>query len=221
MIWVKRESFGFIRPLALSIAFCLFVVGLGGCGGKAQMVASSSGESSSISSMIGDKTTSAAVQSVDLKDYDQLYEIYFKNVFLSSITATSWSGAEEVEPDKLVYFYIFNTVAEKYAGEDWMALRIPAKEVEGFIQSYFNVSSEHLRKSQYYHKDTDSYSFDGVGGAASSKVVNAQREGDELKLDFEYYSPADDVTAIRKGTLTIELLQDGFEYISCVSQKVT
>lgn len=210
-----------IKLLCLVISFSILAVGFTGCGGKAQPATSSGEGNSSLSPESGDKTASAEVQSVDLKDYEQLYETYLSNVFLSSITAASWSSAEEIKPDRLINFYVFDRVVEKYTGKDWTALRIPAKEVEDFIQSYFDVSSEHLRKSQYYHKDTDSYSFDGVGGAASSKVINAQRERDELKLDFEYYSSADDVTVIRKGTLTIKLSNTGFKYVSCMTDAVS
>ena len=59
-----------------------------------------------------------------------------------------------------------------------------------------------------------------LGGAASSKVVDIARNDDILTLSFEYYSPADEITIIRTGTLNIQIENDGYKYISCTSKEV-
>ena len=85
---------------------------------------------------------------------------------------------------------------------------------------HFDVSREFLKTSKQYDADREVYILDYLGGSASSKVVGAKENSGVLALDFEYYSPIDDATVIRTGTLSIQTNTTPYKYLSCESVAV-
>lgn len=98
--------------------------------------------------------------------------------------------------------------------------KVPAEELEQKLQERFDVSAELLRQSEYYDPETGLYIPGYVGSSARYEVTGAREEDGCLLLDYEYYSPADDKTVIRQGTLTLEKYGDGYRYLSCVTEPV-
>ncbi len=99
---------------------------------------------------------------------------YLSEYLESAITYTTWSNAEEIPPEKLLRYYecgeFFRVIQDMdltqfepvEGGDRWVTL--PAEQVEGYIQSHFDVSKEHLRKAENYDPAIQCYGFDSLGG---------------------------------------------------------
>ena len=148
---------------------------------------------------------------VDLADYDLLYEQYLHLPFRSLITSETWDNANDIPPDYFVNYYAYYWHDNYYQGGP---LNFPPEELESYIQEYFDVSAEHIRTADQYDVEEDVYICFGLGGGGSSKVVGAEQNGKRLILDYEVYSPEDDVTVIWSGTLTVELSKNGYKYVA-------
>ncbi len=200
-----------MKQVISKLLMLILVLGLSGCGGlpydegiKASSVTDSS------------MNPSLNTVSIDLNDYESLTIEYLAPLALSSITSTTWSKADEILPHRFGLFY----VAKKSSTDNstnWDITPFDAEEVESLVKNYFDISSEYLRSSDYYDADSSSYTFESLGGAASFKVVDAKLDDQTLLLSYEYYSPADEVSVIRKGVLTIMLGEQSYQYISCLT----
>lgn len=153
----------------------------------------------------------------DTDDLEYLYNEYFEPAFWGAVTAQTWDNPEQLLPENFAKFYAAKAMPKTRESEQES---VAAKDFEGYIQSYFNVSPDFLRKAEIYDEKTDSYIIGYLGGGASAKVVGAKTDGEMLMLNYEYYSPADDVTVIRRGTLRIKFETDGYKYVSCATEAV-
>lgn len=186
---------------------------------------------------VGDFFNSESNISSEISNYaeneekiEELNAEYYYPAFLASITAESWNDTNEWEnsdshwPDRLVNFYIakkYYSISESPEERDATMEDIEdADLVENFIMQYFDVSREFLRTSQQYDAERGVYILGYLGNAASSKVVSVEEKDGILGLNFEYYSPMDDTTVIRTGTLYIQKNTTSYKYLSCVSTAV-
>lgn len=77
------------------------------------------------------------------------------------------------------------------------------------------MESDYLKQSEYYNAQSDDYSIPmHSSGAASVKAVDVDKKDNIVTITYEYYSPADEVTVIRTGTLTVETDNADFQYLS-------
>ena len=172
---------------------------------------------------LGTSQTEEILQTPTNTDLEHLYNDYFYPVFLSSISASTWNDPTELSPNNFVDYYI----ATRYYQPGKALERnteqediVSSQELEAFVFNHFDISSDFLKQADSYDPDKDIYVLGYLGGAASSKVVDIARSDDILTLSFEYYSPADEITIIRTGTLNIQIENDGYKYISCTSKEV-
>lgn len=161
-----------------------------------------------------------AQKNLDLNNLDALTRKYLDPVFWASITAKSWNSPSEIPPEDFVNFYIFSFL-EKNKGIDRETYRVSVKEYEEFIKQYFDIEDSQLQQVPEYDEKMNEYSnFGYLGGGASGKVTAAEVREDRLILQYEYYSPADDVTVIRTGILNIYISDNGYKYLSCKTKEV-
>ena len=202
-----------MKQVISKLLMVILVLGLSGCGGQPYdggIKASSETDSS--------KSPSLNNVSIDLNDYESLTKEYLAPLVLSSITSTTWSNADEILPHRFGLFYVAKkSSADSLNSTNWDTTPFDAEEVESLVKNYFDISSEYLRSSNYYDADSSSYTFESLGGATSFKVVDAKLDDQKLLLSYEYYSPADEVSVIRKGVLTIMLGEHSYRYISCLT----
>lgn len=130
----------------------------------------------------------------------------------------NWEDPSELSPDQLLSYYAV-----------WaMPVERNLEEPEKFPPRNWNRSS---RNGSMYQQSccaspnimtrrTGLYIPGYVGSSARYEVTGAREEDGCLLLDYEYYSPADDKTVIRQGTLTLEKYGDGYRYLSCVTEPV-
>ncbi len=153
------------------------------------------------------------------EDLDLLTEEYLTPAVFSAITARSWEDPMELSPDQLVEFY---AIRELPAERDLrQADTVPAEQLEEYVQQYFDVPSEVLRRAESYDAGQNCYELGYFGDPGRHRVVDARQEGDRLLLDYEYYSRADDSTVIRRGTLELRKTGEGsWQYRSCATGAV-
>ena len=158
-----------------------------------------------------------------LLDLTEIYDLYFHPVFLSCISAESWENPEQLQPGVFVHYYL---ARHYYDPKHPVERNLEEEEtvdqlvLEQEVMSHFQVTTEFLRQAQEYDPTRGVYRMDYLGGAASSKVVSATWNGDQLTIAFEYYSPADDTTVIRRGSLQMSFTGEEYQYISCTSTPV-
>lgn len=155
--------------------------------------------------------------------FEYFYEDYFYPAFLSVITASTWDDPEKLNPSYFVNYYTavqYYQIPHGSETDDFQETSVEAGKLEEMIVSHFDVSVDFLRQAKEYDRNSNTYLLEYLGGAASAKIVKATQNGDILMLEFEYYSPADEVTVIRTGTLNIKITDDNFKYLSCTSNAV-
>lgn len=206
------------RIFAAMLVICLLLTG---CQGQTDET-SEKGANSSSSEM--------ASTTFSEEELDSFYTEYYYPVFLAAITSESWSDTSKWEntdghwADRLINYYTavkyYSIPGQPQERDTSKEDTEPAEIVEDFIMQHFNVSREFLRTSQQYDAEREVYILEYLGGAASSKVIGAEENSGVLALDFEYYSPMDDTTVIRTGTLSIQTNITPYKYLSCESVAV-
>lgn len=151
-------------------------------------------------------------------DLTQLTEEYLAPIAISGIGAENWESAEELAPDQLLSYYVVWAMPEQRDLEE--PETVPAEELEAKLQERFDVSVGLLRQSGCYEPEVGMYTPGYVGNSAGFQVTEAREENGHLLLHYEYYSPADGQTVIRRGTLTLEKYGDGYRYLSCDTEPV-
>ena len=160
----------------------------------------------------GSSANSQQSQELDKFDYK-----FFKDVANSGITSQTWDSASQISPESLVCFF-GNTTGLSQLSTDVESVVISGDIVESYIQLYFAVDNKYIRQAMFYDSNNNTYDIPiPYDGAASAKVVAVSEKDDIISLSYEYYSPSDDITVIREGTLDIQILEPYFKYnyISC------
>ena len=157
---------------------------------------------------------------VNTSDLNYLTEEFLVSMSRSGITAHSWNSVEEIPVDNLMLFYVAKNDISNNNNINWDTTPIKANDVELYITKYFDISPDYLHNSKYYDSNSNAYQFESLGGAASAKVISAEINGNELILCYEYYSPADDVTVIRDGTLVLVFSDNNYFYSTCATKSL-
>lgn len=151
---------------------------------------------------------------------------YFLPVAYVAISSENWTSPEELPGHNLVEFYMVKKYMEDLPGPLKVPFkefpsRVDADEVEKYIKRYFDVSTERIREAENYDPKTNQYEFVfEIGGAATFNLVGGERlKNGNVILNFEYYSPADDITVIRSGELKLAPVDGGYMYVSSHSER--
>lgn len=203
-----------------TMTLLLMILFLSGCSAQTSLL---DAESTGDGEVAPAFSSSQEEQEEPVTDLEEIYRLYFHPLFLATITAESWDDPQQLSPDAFVHYYL----ARHYYDPVHPAERDLEREetvdqqvLEQEVMSHFDVSREFLRQSQEYDPDRGVYVMNYLGGAASSKVVGATWNGDRLSISFEYYSPADDTTVIRSGSLQMYISGEEYQYLSCTSALV-
>lgn len=160
----------------------------------------------------------AQIGSLDLSDYDVVGDMFLMPIAISGIGSENWTDPNEINSEYFNSFYAIKTLpVDRNLDEDTI---VPQLDYETFVQQYFDIASEHLRLSQTYNADEKHYTIGFVGSGAPFAVTHANVEEELLVLTYEYYSPADQTTIIRTGTIRIALGEKTYKYVSCKVNEV-
>lgn len=146
-------------------------------------------------------------------DLEQLTEEYLAPIAISGIGSQSWKDPGELDPDKLLDYYVVWAMPKERDPEQ--PETILAEELEEKLRERFDVPAELLRQADCYDPETGVYTPGYVGSSAGFRVTSARESAGHLFLEYEYYSPADDTTVIRFGLLLMEPCSEGYRYLSC------
>ena len=111
--------------------------------------------------------------------------------FAYEIGRESWNDAEKVDSDAFVVYYIYmGTTDEVEISSDYPKDKeynnplIPAEVLERFVQKHFDVTTEHIRKSQYYDADKHAYWSGGIGTTVDLYTVGVEETDDLLTIRY-------------------------------------
>lgn len=153
---------------------------------------------------------------INVNDFDELSQKYIKPVFYAGITYYSWDNAEQIPANNFSIFYLIKCIYETHS-DTWVTMTVSAKDVETFIQGYFDVTTEHLRQADNFDKDSQTYEFgNGIGAGSTYEITDVQKKDQSLTIFFNYIT-ADNPN--RKSELKIDL-SNGFRYLSCKSEDI-
>jgi len=154
----------------------------------------------------------------------QKYKDFEKHVepFAYSIGRTSWDDAEEIEPDALAEYYIYLGLTDEVTfssdypkDKEFGNPLISADVLEKGVKNHFDVSSEHIRKSQYYDAENNAYWTGGIGTTVYIFVVDTQQNEDLRIIDFKAKIESSDYNASWDGTIVVQLTEDNnYKFIS-------
>ncbi len=146
-------------------------------------------------------------------------EKYLASAARTGVLSVTWKNAEEIPADSFTNFFLLEILYKKYPDGWFDILQLPAKEVEKGIQSYFDVSSKHIREAYNYNAETDCYSFGyGIGATSYIVVTDAKQDKNLLTLFYDIRGPIDQLFS--RGFIKIKFVEEGFKYISCEYQKI-
>ncbi len=189
---------------------------------SSQAAAESSGENSAVE-VSSEENSSEIIPYVkspkEEELTDQYYEKYLASAAQTGVLSVTWENAEEIPADSLINFFLLEALYKKYPDGWFDILELPAKQVEKDIQSYFDVSSEHIRESYNYNAETNTFSFGyGIGATSYIVVTDAKQDENLLTLSYDFRDPIDQLFA--HGSIIIKFVDKDFEYISCEYQKL-
>lgn len=160
-----------------------------------------------------EQQTDTAISEEQITNNISAYYKYLRFASETSITATNWDNPSEIPADRLIKFFS-NKTNLAMLSTDANMITIPAPIVERYIQLYFNVESNYIKQSEYYNAQSNDYFIPiPSGGPSSVKVVDIEEKDNIVTIAYEYYSPTDEITVIRTGTLTVKTDQTDFKYL--------
>ncbi len=155
-----------------------------------------------------------------------LYRKYVE-AFMYPVGRESWDDPKQIEPDAFVVYYIYlcNTgeverrldvpIEEEY-GSPYM----PQDDLEKAVMSHFDVTPEHIRKSEYYDKEKGFYWSGGIGTLVDMEIVGARWEGKRLTLTMESCIISSEATLRWDNEVVLEVDGESYKYISYTSEQV-
>lgn len=160
-----------------------------------------------------------------LKEKEKL-DLYRKyaEAFLYQLGSESWDSAEQIEPDAFVVYYIYlcgtgeitmpqDGLRDEEFGNPYMFADI----LEKAVMKHFDVSPEHIRKSEYYDRERNAYWSGGIGTTVDMEIVGAEREGNQLTLTLDSSITSSDYNDRWNSKVALEVKGDTYQYISYTS----
>lgn len=151
------------------------------------------------------------------------YKQYLNYVepFIYDMGYKSWDDPMQLDPDALAVYYIsLEGIGEIKIPRDGPRDKefenplMPAEDVEQAVHKHLDVTSDHMRKSQYYDPETNCYWSGGIGSTAKAYVVGAEQTDDLLTIQFKTQIVSSDYNAAWDCNTVIQLEKDNYQYLS-------
>ncbi len=155
-----------------------------------------------------------------------LYRKYVE-AFKFPVGRESWDDPMQIEPDAFVVYYIYlcgtgevempvDVPIEEEYGNPYM----PQEDLEKAVMSHFDVTPEHIRKSEYYDKEKGFYWSGGIGTLVDMEIVGARWEGNRLTLTVKSCIISSESTWRWNNEVVLEVDGEDYKYISYTSEQV-
>ena len=152
-------------------------------------------------------------------EYREYYGRYMSSVHAGMIIRTAWDDANNVDAHLFPYF--FTAEFSRTGGNfddfelDMRGWLVSAEIFEPFIQSYFDVTTDHLRTARTYVPDENVYIIDGVGSATSVPITSAEQQDDVLILGSDVLGSANGrMVLMASGRLFIQVDGETHRFLS-------
>lgn len=143
------------------------------------------------------------------EDFDELYE-YIRLPLWAALISSTWNDPNDIRPNAYVNFFAYY---DAETGNKWNG-KFPADELEGYVQTHFDVSTEHLRLSDKYDADNNIYVHGGLGSAGPAVITDAWLEDEVLFIAFHAVSRANDEDITWSGETQIAFSDNGYKFIA-------
>ncbi len=173
-----------------------------------------------------EQTNGISLSAVDLNDLSTVRTTYLSPIAAGHNWYYSWDDVSKIDADDFIrictdinYLGLPRDVEGVYENAEQ-----PAARVEAAIQERFEVSSEHLKTSQYYNPENETYFLYAGGNSGWYPVaLSAKQDGNVIVIEvgINYPLPMSDEktaglvsiaegdgVAIPAGTLTINLSEN-------------
>ncbi len=155
-----------------------------------------------------------------------LYRKYVE-AFKYPVGRESWNDPMQIEPDAFVVYYIYlcgtgeverrlDVPIEEEYGSPYM----PQEDLEKAVMSHFDVTPEHIRKSEYYDKEKGFYWSGGIGTLVDMEIVGARWQGKRLTLTLDSSIISSEATLRWENEVVLEVDGENYKYISYTSEQV-
>lgn len=155
-----------------------------------------------------------------------LYRKYVE-AFKYPVGRESWNDPMQIEPDAFVVYYIYlcgtgeverrlDVPIEEEYGSPYM----PQEDLEKAVMSHFDVTPEHIRKSEYYDKEKGFYWSGGIGTLVDMEIVGARWEGNRLTLTLKSCIISSESTWRWNNEVVLEVDGESYKYISYTREQV-
>lgn len=111
--------------------------------------------------------TKVAIDTHQFTDPKTVSEKYVAPILnYGKMSTYNWESPSQISADDLINICMSNNYLNLPTSPDnksiqeygeYLTNRVPAKDIESAIQTYFPVTSEHLKTSRYYDSKTDTY----------------------------------------------------------------
>ncbi len=151
----------------------------------------------------------------------------YAEAFDYQIGRESWSDPKQIEPDAFVVYYIYlcgrgeveipvDVPIEEEYGNPYM----PQEDLEKAVMSHFDVTPEHIRKSEYYDKEKGFYWTGGIGSLVDTEIVGARWEGKHLTLTMKSCIISSEAILRWDKEVVLEVDGENYKYISYTTEQV-
>lgn len=143
--------------------------------------------------------------------------LYIKYIEMNPFTFQTWSNPEEIESFRFGTFYGCNAgsdpkyAPQQYAVDDTLIYEIPQDVLEEYVRLYFDVSSAHLRTSDFYNEEKKIYTGFLAGGGMPVEYEIESVEVTGLSEEITYKATSEDGES--RGAIGIDNSGDHFKFI--------
>ena len=105
-----------------------------------------------------------------------------------------WESVQDIQPDDLINFCAYNNLLHLpvtpeeltiAGGAQYVENEASVEAVEAAVRQYFDVDAETMRKSQFYHQESNAYTLlCGFGGGYGMTLMGGYTEGDMMYLQI-------------------------------------
>lgn len=126
------------------------------------------------------------IETIPQEEQLNYFRKYIEPYYIVGLMYQTWSNPEEIELLRYMRFYIYNE-SDNYWRENPADDNhsIPADIVEDYITSYFEVSPDYLRTSDYYDPAINGYRgmfTEGIGGGPGVVIERIEKDEDTWKF---------------------------------------
>ena len=143
---------------------------------------------------------------------EDLFYNFYQNAQYSGVLTNSWKSPSEIDSHYLIDFFTRQT---SWVQANYDDVLIPQYLLEIYMMNYFDVESDHLRKSPQYVSDDGVYRLQGYPIDYKCSITDTTVDGNLVTIHYETYDYETQTKPVQKGFMIIQIDNPvTFKYIS-------